>query len=212
MKARLGIVAIVLTLIFFSCKKESSVTMNYEHSDKPSVVNCQTADSLLLKEALYTFETDIANAYDPQGKNLRRAVPTFIRNISSGRVDYNKLTSEHAVEVYNVLKSSQFWKDGGLDYNNSLFSCLGENIKYQSLKTTYNSLITSGYMNEKLFAAPLASKTNAVISDKYLATFIALDFYFSHLEGITPTPPAPKVEKANDGPVDFNKVPAKTAQ
>ena len=214
MKTQLSILAILLTFAFLSCKNESSTTvqMNYQHSDKPSVVNCKGADSTLIKEVLYTFENDITKLYDPQNNNVNRAYSSFARVIPSGRIDYTKLVSEHTLEVYNALKTTSLWKDGGLNYENEFFSCLGENMKDPNLKTTYNSLISSGYMSNKLFGPPLANKSSAMANDKYLATFIALDFYFAHLEGVKPQPELPQIEKANDGPVDFNKVPAKTIQ
>lgn len=210
MKAKLSIVTVVLACALFSCKKESSVNINYEYSDKPSVVDCKIADSLLLKEVFYTFENDILNAYDPQQKNPRKAYPSFLRNIPTGRINYEQIVSPHTIEVFNGLKQSSLWKDGKLDYKNDVFSCLGNGMNEGNLKTTYNALMNSGYMSNKLFGAPLATQYSSVMSDKSLATFIALDFYFSHLEGVTPTPKASEAQtnKANQ-PVDFNKTPAK---
>lgn len=212
MKTRFSILTILATVAFLSCKNEPAVKINYNYSGQPSVVNCNGADSLLVKEALYTFESDIAKTYDPQNNNTRRAYSLFIRNAANGRIDYKKSVTNHTVEVYNALKNSTLWKGDGLNYENEFFTCVGENIKDPQLKTTYNSLISSGYMSNKLFGPPLATKANSVINDKYLATFIALDFYFSHLEGITPQPEAPQVEKADNRPVDFNKTPIKKVQ
>ena len=212
MKTKFITLAILVTFAFLGCKNESTVKLNYKYSDQPTLVTCNMADSLLIKEALYTFESDIAKVYDPQNNNIRRAYSLFVRNAASGRIDYKKSVTDHTVEVYNALKSSNLWKDGGLDYKNDFFNCIGENIKDPQLKTTYNSLISSGYMSNKLFGPALGSKVNSVMNDKYLGTFVALDFYFSHLEGITPQPELPKVEKADDAPVDFNKTPAKTVQ
>ena len=213
MKAKLSIVTLVLAFTFLGCKKKSSVNINYLYSDKPSVVDCKTTDSLLLKEALYTFENDLLNAYDPQQQNLRKAYPGFLRNVANGRLNYQQLVSEHAIEVFNGLKTSDLWKDGKLNYENKVFTCLGEGMKNGNLKTTYNALLSSGYMSNKLFGAPLATQYSTVMNDKYLATFVALDFYFSHLEGVVPAPPAPAPEKPGatnqaNKPVDFNKAPA----
>ena len=110
MKTRLSILAIIFTLAFFTCKNESSVSLNYSYSDKPAVINCKGSDSLFVKEILYTFENDIIKAYDPSSNNLRRAYTTFLRNATNGRVDYSKLVSDHTIEVYNALKTSELWK------------------------------------------------------------------------------------------------------
>lgn len=212
MKTRLSILAIIFTLAFFNCKNESSVSLNYSYSDKPAVINCKGSDSLFVKEVLYTFENDILKAYDPTSNNLRRAYTTFLRNATNGRADYSKLVSDHTIEVYNALKTSDLWKNGSLNYDNKLFACIGENVSDKALNTTYNSLLSSGYMSNKLFGAPLAAKSGSLINDKYLSTFVALDFYFAHLEGITPQPEVPQMEKTDNGPVDFNKVPPPSAQ
>lgn len=213
MKTRFSILTILVTFAFLSCKNESvAVKMDYNYSDQPSLIDCNISDSLLVKEALYTFESDIAKVYDPQSNNVRRAYSLFIRNASNGRVDYKKVVTEHSLEVYNALKNSDLWKDGGLNYKNDFFVCIGENIKDAQLKTTYNSLLSSDYMSNNLFGPALGSKANSVINDKYLATFVALDFYFAHLEGVTPQPKLPQAEKADNSPVDFNKTPVKTPQ
>ena len=59
MKTRFSILAILVILAFLGCKNEPvAVKMNYEYSDQPSLVDCKGADSLLVKEVLYTFESD----------------------------------------------------------------------------------------------------------------------------------------------------------
>ena len=83
MKTKFSILAILVTFAFLGCKNESTVKINYDYSDQPSVVDCNAADSLLIKEVLYTFESDIAKVYDPQNNNIRRAYSLFIRNAAS---------------------------------------------------------------------------------------------------------------------------------
>lgn len=209
MKTRLGILTTLVVIAFFSCNKQKSASINFEHADKPTVVNCSKTDTLLFKEALYTFEEDIKDFFDPQNKNLRRAYATFVRNAVNNRVDYGTVVKPHTLEVFEALKAdTNLWNGQEFNFNHPIFKCIGEKINDVGLKTTYNALLTTNSMRPDLIGPPIVSKYGQAESDRYLATFIALEYYYGRLHNVQAAPQAE--DKADTTPVDFNKVPAKT--
>ncbi|HZW63584.1 MAG TPA: hypothetical protein VFF15_08090 [Flavobacteriaceae bacterium] len=209
MKTHLSLLVIIFTFIFLSCKQETA-SIDYTYADKPQLIDCKKTDTLLLKEAYYTFENDITNFYDPQNKNVSRAMASFIRIASSNasRIDFNKIATPRTIEIYNTLKADTgLWNGENLNYEHPLFACIGEQIKDQALNRTYNALIDTGSMKASLFGAPLNAKFQQVTSDKYLATFVALQFYYANLANVTPQVKEEQKTQPDNSPVDFNKIP-----
>ncbi|APY10499.1 hypothetical protein BWZ22_04260 [Seonamhaeicola sp. S2-3] len=214
MKTTVKIIAFTLTLILFNCKKQNS-NFNYKYSDKPTTVACEISNENLYKEALYAFEDDILNFY---GKNKRatNSTPTltyaynqFIRTVVYSHVPYESVVSKHTLDVFKALKDDNTLWDAEntkshLNYNSPLIKCISKNIKDNNLKETFNSLLSVNDLDPKLFGAPLTTKYRNALNDKYLATYIAFDFYYSKLFDID-------YSKINfdkpDNKVDFNKTP-----
>lgn len=213
MKTQLSILGIILSLTFLSCKQETTASIDFEYADKPQTIECKRVDTLLMKEAFYTFENDLLNFYDPQNKNQSRAYSSFIRIASTniGRVDFSKIATPRTIEIYNELKKdSDLWNGNSLNYEHPLFSCIGDNIKDQALNKTYNALISTSSMRADLFGAPLGAKYQQVNADKYLGTFVALQYYYANLANVTPQPKQEAtINQPDNSPVDFNKVPRK---
>lgn len=212
MKTQLSILGIILSLTLLSCKQDATTAnIEFEYADKPQTLDCKKVDSLLLKEAYYTFENDLINFYDPQNKNQSRAYTSFVRFASTNisRIDFSKIATERTIEVYNALKEdTSLWNGNSLNYEHPLFSCIGDNIRDQALNKTYNALLSTGSMQPNLFGAPLSTKAQQVNADKYLGTFVALQYYYVNLANVTPqVKQEVKPIQQDNGPVDFNKVP-----
>lgn len=216
MKTQLSILGIILSITFLSCKQETTAHIDYQYANKPQIIECEKVDSLLLKEAFYTFENDLLDFYDPQNKNQSRAYSSFVRIAANNmsRIDFNKIASTRTMEVYNALKKDTgLWNGNNLNYEHPIFTCIGDNIRDQALNKTYNALISTGSMRADLFGAPLAAKYQQVNADKYLGIFVALQYYYANLAGVTPQPKQEvntlQSNQPDNSPVDFNKVPRK---
>ncbi|MDO6760416.1 hypothetical protein Q4566_09430 [Tamlana sp. 2_MG-2023] len=202
-------IALLLT-VTFSCKKENTFT-NFKYADKPETITCEGVNNKLLKEALYSFEADIFIYYKknrPQNR-LNQAYSQFIRNTSYNGVKFEEIASPHTIEIFEALKNeNELWDANNpkshLNYNSAFIECISNNIKDQALKTTFNALLSTNSLSPKLFSAALSSKYTSALSDKYLATYIALDFYYSKLYDVDLTKIS-QVEPEQE--VDFNKIP-----
>ncbi len=210
MKPILKTIAITLTLILFNCKNET-IQLEYKYSDKPAVITCDNLDSKLYHEALYSFEDDIFNYYKKSNfkSTLVNAYSQFIRNAQFGRLKYEDIISEHSIKVFQALKQdNKLWDPENtkshLNYNSPLIKCIVKNIKDASLKTTFNALLSINDLNPKLIAPPLNTKARNALNDKYLASYIAFDFYYSNFFDIDLT----KINlNKPESKVDFNKKP-----
>ena len=211
MKTQLSILVTLVMFIVLSCKNETTTAkIEYNYSDKPTTISCKNVDTLLLKEAYYTFENDIVNFFDKDNQNVTRAISAFVRSSANiNRIQYNRVVTDRTIEIYNTLKlDTDLWDGDKLNYNHPIFECIGNNIKDPALKSTYNALISTNSMKPNLFGPPLSTRGQMVISDKYLATFVALQYYYENLANVTPAPTAEITPAGPDNsPVDFNKVP-----
>ena len=199
---------ITLMISSTSCKKETQFT-DFKYADKPETIACGDMDAKLLKEALYSFEDDIVNHYDSINKNLSRSYSRLINDASSRRLKFQDVVSPHSLKVFEALKNNQnLWNQGNatsnLNYNSKVIKCIANNISDQRLKSIFNSLLSTNSLTPFLFGEPIKSNSGQLLRDKYLATYVALEFYYAKLfdvdlTNVTLEKPKPKV--------DFNKKP-----
>lgn len=212
MNSNLKLIALFLGITLLSCKNENTLT-EFKYSEKPIALTCSDINSKLYNEALYSFEDDILTFYSKDKPNfsLIQAYSQFIRNATYGNVKYEEIISEHTSNIFKALKQdNDLWDANNtkshLNYNSKLIKCIAGNIKDENLKTTFNALISTNSMSPKLFGAPLNTKYRNVLSDKFLASYVAFDLFYANLFNID-------FSKVNfDKPVekvDFNKIPQK---
>lgn len=196
----------------FSCKqnKSEATLAEYKYADQPETISCDPAIDKLMKEALYSFENDMLNQYDPNGKNKLRAYRTFVNNAVANRVDVANMMSKHTKAVFDVLKTkTELWDDTTLNYNSDLVKCLSNNIQDKNLKTTFDALVSTNSMNQQLFGPALRSNTSYT-RDIYLQTFLALDYYYAKmlvLDFAQIDLEANEAKQQTNSKIDFNKKP-----
>jgi hypothetical protein len=200
------IAAFLVVATLWSCKevaKEKTLTA-YEFSEKGIVVNCDNFDLKLLNEALFAFEDDISKHYGKTNPNLTRAYSQFLRDATYKRAKFAEIATPHTFKIAEVLKSkTNLWNSSALNYKHPIVGCIGDNLTNKDLKTTLNALIKTNSMSTKLYGPAVQSHYSLATKDKYLAIYIALDFYYANLLNIDPT----TVKPAETTKVDFNKTP-----
>lgn len=210
MNTKINFITILLVFALASCKKENTFT-DYKYAYEPNTLTCDNLDTKLYNEALYSFEADILSFYGKNNPNYNQlqAYNQFIREGIYGRANLEGIISKHSTKVFEALKNDKnLWisQNGstGLNYKSPFLDCISKNMSDKSLKTTFNALISTNSMSPKLFGAPLLTNYRFVQNDKYLATYVALDLYYSKFFDID-------FAKINfdkpDSPVDFNNVP-----
>ncbi|MEL0643499.1 hypothetical protein V6251_03835 [Olleya sp. Ti.3.14] len=211
MNTRIFKIALVLIITFnVSCKKAEVKLAEFKYADLPKAVNCDSGYDDLLSEALYAFEQDIVNKYDPKTKNKLRAYRAYISNYISNRTALEQIVTPHTKAVYDVLKSKQeLWDGNHLNYNSTAITCIIDSIKDKGLQQTLNALKSTNSMNSEIFAPPLRSNTS-YSRDTNLATFIALDLFYSKFNTIDFTTVDLSLNQPKDQPIDFNKRPVNT--
>lgn len=212
MKFYLKLTTLLLVLITFSNCKKGATLSEYKYADKSFDVTCSQINPELLKEAVFSFEDDIANHFATNGtKNISQAYSRIVNLALYSRGKYEEIVSDHTKEIFKLLKNdADLWstdKNGNtiLNYNHTLVKCLSEHIKDKDLKTTFNALISTNSMNSRLFGEPLRRKSNLAVNDKYLATYIALDLYYAKLFNIDLEAPKTEKVKAQPNKIEINK-------
>ena len=199
----------------FSCKQNNSeaTLAEYKYADQPETISCDPATDKLMKEALYSFENDMLNQYDPNGKNKLRAYRSFVNNAVANRVDIANMMSKQTKAIFDVLKTkTELWDGTALNYNSDLVKCISNNLMDKQLKQTFNSLINTNFMSKQLFGPALRSNTSYT-RDPYLQTFLALDYYYAKMFELDFTQvdlEANEAKQQANNKIDFNKRP--TAQ
>lgn len=199
MNSKFTLITILLMFTFFSCKQQNTFS-DYKFADKPQAISCEGLNSKLYNEALYSFEDDILSYYKEkkQSSALIQAYSQFLRAAIYGRLKFEDLASKHTLDVFEALKNeNDLWDatntKSHINYNGKAINCIANNIKDENLKTTFGALISTNSMSPKLFAAPLSTKHRNVLSDKFLASYVAFDLFYANLFNI------------DFSKVDFNK-------
>ncbi|HMC01833.1 MAG TPA: hypothetical protein VKN14_12425 [Flavobacteriaceae bacterium] len=205
---------ITMAIGLASCKTENKVEFtDFKYSDKPDAMTCGEMDTKLLKEALYSFEDDIAKHYNTQNNRLVRAYSRLITESTASRLKIEDVISEHSFKVFEALKQDEnLWNLGNaeskLNYNSEIVNCIVNNIKNQRLKSTFDALKQTNSLTPKLIGEPIKSNSAQLTNDKSLATFVALQYYYSKLFDIDIT--TINFDKPEDSNIDFNKKPPAT--
>lgn len=193
-RSNINLFAFLLIITLFNCKNGPTFN-DFQYADKPETITCSNIDANLYKEALYAFENDILNFYgkDKPNTTLTQAYYQFLRDANAKRVKYAEIASEHTLKIFEALKGeANLWDaenpNSHLNYHGSLMNCVTTNIHDEQLKTTLNALISTGSMSPKLFGAPLMTKYRGILSDKYLATYMAFDLFYANLFNLNKTP------------------------
>ncbi|WP_425077037.1 hypothetical protein [Psychroserpens sp. S379A] len=205
MKTQFIFFVICLTLV--NCK-EPQPKLTFKYSNKPELVNCGDENSKLLNEAIYNLEEILIKNYVSKNPNLTYAYRAFLKESTNNRTNYNTISNQHALDIFESLKRIEgLWinKDNNLslNYNHDIFNCISNNIKDQDLKSTFNALLSTNSMSIRMLKDVLVSKSSRLNTDKYLATYVALELYYSKLSNVDlsktqETPKDQKLKKEKD--------------
>ena len=171
-------------LLFISCNQKPKLV--YKYADKEDFLKCINVNNQLYKEALYTFEQDLINYHNTQRSKLTSCYVSFLHRRSNGNINYNEFVSPHTLLVLEALKKDDAFlgfenKKSNLNYKSPVINCISNNIQNEDIKATLNALLSSNSMNSKLFTAAFAPQYNELVTDKYLALYVALDLYYAKL-------------------------------
>ena len=179
---------LVIGLIFVNCQ-EPQPELILKFSDKPVLINCNIEYSELFNEAIYNFEYNLTENYANKNPNLSYAYRLFIKESTTNTVNYNNISNQHSLDVFEALKNVEgLWseKNNKLlpNYNHEIYSCIGANIKDEDIKATYNALLSTSSLNMRMLKDVLMDKSSRLNTDKYLATYVALELYYSKLSNV----------------------------
>ena len=189
MKPFSNLIIIFTLFTFLSCKNENTLS-EYKYSDQETLLNCDSPDSKLWNEAIYSFENDImtfyANNHYSKDGDLYLFYSEYVVRYIKSMVAYEDLISPHTLEVFNVLKTKpELWNlentVSKLNYYSPLFNCIATNVQDNDLKTTLNALLTTRSMSPRMFTSPLSTQSRTIANDPYLRAYVAFDLFYAKL-------------------------------
>lgn len=174
----------IIALQFSSCKQQK---LDYQYSDKEDLIACSSGDIELIKEAVYTFEDYISKHYTFMGTSVAEGYQNYLKLLINNRPPASEFFSDHLKEVVNILKNEEdLWQINGsqirLNYNNELVNCIIEHIQDKEIKTTITVLASSKTLTTEVLGPVLYTKKHLMAKeDKALATYVALDMFYTKL-------------------------------
>lgn len=224
-KTTFNLLALLIIVTFSSC--DNSKKIDYKYAENPNPLACDFSSGDLYKEAVFAFENDIINTYDPKFKNVSKAYSSFINFRLRGNMKVKDVASEHSLKIAKALKeeTSLWTNDNGLMLINKahpLVDCIANNIKDKDIKTTYNALLATNSLNPKLILPLLSNSARYIQADGSLKSYVAFEFFYSQLLDLElkdlknpnpkpePEPAKPSVNGFNPNSTPKVEVPAKS--
>lgn len=206
------IILALCTLLFLNCEpeKKNTASMDFSYADQPRLIKCSGMDTLLLNEALYSFQDDITKHYTSDNENLPLSYRNFTNDAIIDRAEYATIISEHSKEVFKTLKQTPgLWRVSGdsytFDFEGPLFACMVENIKDSDFKTTLNALLKTNSMSSRMITEPLRQKTFLMKEDPYLASIVAFDLYYGKMFDLDLSKTPEKKEAEDPGELESHE-------
>ena len=181
------IITLILTLLLItSCTKEKT-KFQYKYSNQDDLFKCSTQHEKLIKEAVYTFEDYITKHYTFKNKNTTaNGYNGYLKLLFYDRAPASEYFSAHLKEVVKILKEKKdLWIQNGsktrLNYNNEFVNCLIQSIQDEELKNILSVLTKSNTLKPVVIAPLLFENRKLMTTDKALATYVALDMFYTQL-------------------------------
>ena len=185
---RYRVLYFVICLILTGCS-EKKPEIIYKYSSRPAFLTCENLNAPLFQEALHNFEANLSENYSRKNPNLTYSYRQFINESVRNRANYNNLSTEHSLNIFEALKAEEgLWLSEGetlaLNYDHEIFQCIADNIADKDIKATFNALLSTNSMSFRMLKDVLVSKSSRMNSDKFLATYVALELYYSKLSDV----------------------------
>ena len=178
------IISVVASILLSSCNN-SKIT--YKFQENQDLFPCENYDSKLVKEAVYAFEQFIENNYTiNDSKNLINSYARYWAIASTKQLPKVHLLDEHLKEIILTLKEEEYlWTvhngEYALNLDNTLGQCLINNIKNEDINKSL-SLLVEYKTYKKEYVLPIFKRdVSQLIEDRALATYVALEFFYSKL-------------------------------
>jgi len=182
-------VTLIIIASYYSCGGD---LLEYKYQDKELNINCTQIDIPLMKEALYSFEDDIASFYNNENYSPGTRIyyhfgyANFIYTGATGEADFQNIVSTHSLSILSKLrKEPELYiekKDASnLNYQHEYVQCLINQIKNAEIKDKIKTLLSVDFLTPKNMAEFYRVNIEDAKTDKHFALFIALDTYYQYL-------------------------------
>ena len=141
----------------------------------------------LIKEALYSFEVYLLTNYDFKNRALlTSSYDDFLLNSGHNFIPMAERADDHIKAVFYALQEEKdLWKTVNdkvvLNYESDVMRCLISEIQDEETKNLMTSLTGTSILQASSIAPVLRRQGEALVTDKALATYVALDLFYAKL-------------------------------
>ncbi|MDT0554459.1 hypothetical protein [Patiriisocius hiemis] len=184
-------IVLTCTVLLASCGQQSK-KVTHKYQDQPRVVYCKQIDTVLVKEAFYSFKEDVASYYNNQGYEkgslpyYHNGFTKYVNSLIGNNASYNLVASEHSKKLARELKKHpEIWtiRDGETIPNleSSFLKCITKDIDDFPLKALITKVYQKGSISRENMLASYYKNVGKVHQDNSFSLFLALDTFYAHL-------------------------------
>ena len=165
------ILILTISIALFACK------------NKTTQLTCdQVSSSEIINNAIYSFEKDAGKYLNSKQERSNIFFLRFLLRYSNGNLDFSEMVTENTINSLKELKKIEgLYKTSenkiAFDYNSSIYTCLYEKFPEQ-VKTIFNQLDDSGYLNAEFTAKALHNQDRTIVENDAIKAYIILAVYY----------------------------------
>ena len=166
-----GILLLSVFMLLMACNNQS----------KP--LTCEeVAQNKTLENAVFSFEKDAGTYLKSNKERSNVFFLRFLLRYSNGNLDFSEMVTNHTIEALKELKNiPELYNIKGntltFNYQSSVYKCLLEEFPNE-VKTVFNQLENSGYLNSEFTAKALQSQDHSIVENNAIKTYIILAIYY----------------------------------
>lgn len=164
-------IILIASFMIVSCKKQANQ------------LTCdQVPNSETINNAIFSFEKDAGKYLNSKKERSNIFFLRFLLRYSNGNLDFSEMVTENTIASLKSLKQIDGLyneNDNRIDfnYNSSVYTCLFEKFPDQ-VKTIFNQLDDSGYLNAEFTAKALHNQERSIVENEAIKAYIILAIYY----------------------------------
>ncbi|NQY05539.1 MAG: hypothetical protein HRT68_04865 [Flavobacteriaceae bacterium] len=167
-----------------SCKEKNKENPTITTPTKEKEINCDTynKEKEVLDDAVYSFEKDASKFLKYTKERSNSFFLRFLHRYSNGNYDFSEMVTENSINSYKKIKNieSLYYTENGkllFNFNSEYYTCMYSNFSPE-IKTVFDQLEESGYLNTDFTAKSLNSQDQSVVDNEYIKSFIVMAIYY----------------------------------
>lgn len=165
------LIILIASFILVSCKKQ--------HKQ----LTCdQVSTNETINNAIFSFEKDAGKYLNSNKERSNIFFLRFLLRYSNGNLDFSEMVTENTIASLKELKQidglyNEHDNKIAFNYDSNFYTCLFEKFPDQ-VKTIFNQLDDSNYLNAEFTAKALHNQDRSIVENEAIKAYIILAVYY----------------------------------